>query len=151
MKQILFNLGEQEYGLDIFGVEAIERNLRVLRIPTAPKHIGGVVQLRGEAIPVYDLRARFGMPSKDSDLLIITRMRGMKVALAVDEVSEIIEAEEHEIITAPTLVRTADTAFVSKVTNAKGHMFILLDLDGLMTEQEKTEIEAMLREEGSNE
>jgi len=145
VKQILFKLGAEEYGLDIFCVEAIERNVPVLRVPTAPKHIAGIIQLRGEAIPVYDLRARFGMPQYQTDLLIIARMAGMKVALAVDDVSEIVEAEEEEVIAAPTLVRTADTAFVSRVTNVKGHMFILLDLEGLMTEAERLEIEEMLR------
>ena len=145
VKQILFKLGKEEYGLDIFDVEAIERNVPILRVPTAPKHIAGIIQLRGEAIPVYDLRARFGMPSGGTELLIIARMGGMKVALAVDDVSEIIEAEENEIIAAPTLVKTANTAFVSKVTNVKGHMFIMLDLEGLMTEQEKKEVQEMLR------
>ena len=56
-----------------------------------------------------------------------------------------VAEEDGEVIAAPTLVRTADTAFVSKVTNVKGHMFILLDLEGLMTEAEKLEIEEMLR------
>lgn len=147
VKQILFRLGEEEYGVDIFCVDAIERNLPVLRVPTAPRHIAGLVQLRGEAIPVYDLRARFGLPQKKADVLIIARIEGLKIALAIDSVSEIIEAEDKEVMAAPTLVRTQDTSFISKVTNVKGHMFILLGLEGLLLPEEKREIENMLRDQ----
>ena len=146
MKQVLFTVGEEEFGVDIFCVEAIERGQTILKIPTAPQHIGGIIQLRGEAIPVYDLRARFGRPVKNTDLLIISKVRGMKVAMAVDEVNEIIEADDNEVIQAPGLVKTDQTAFVSKVTNVKGHMFISLDFDGIITDEEKAAIDQMLKD-----
>ena len=146
MKQVIFTVGEEEFGVDIFGVEAIERSMPILKVPTAPKHIAGIIQLRGEAIPVYDLRARFGLPSKNVELMIITKMRDMKVAVAVDNVSEIVEADDNEVIQAPTLLKTAETAFVSQVTNVKGHMFISLDFDGIITDEEIKAIEEMLKD-----
>lgn len=145
VKQILFRLGKEEYGLHIFCVDAIERNVPILNVPAAPKHIAGVINVRGEAIPVYDLRARFGMPAGSHDVLIIARIGEMKIALSVDDVSEIIEAEESEVLAAPTLIRTTQTEFISKVTNVKGHMFLLLDLEGLLLEGERKAIETMLR------
>lgn len=147
MKQILFRLGEEEYGVDILRVDAIERKMPILRVPTAPRHIAGLIQLRGEAIPVYDLRARFGMPQQKADVLIIARVEGLKIALAVDSVSEILETEEREVMAAPSLVRSQDTTFISRVTNTKGHMFLMLDLDGLLLPEEKREIERMLRDQ----
>lgn len=151
VKQILFRLGTEEYGLNIFCVDAIERNVNILWVPNAPKHIAGIINLRGEAIPVYDLRTRFGMPKGKQDLMIIARVEGMKIALSVDEVSEIVEAEEEDVIAAPTLVQTEQTGYVSKVTNVKGHMFLLLDLEGLLLPGEKKAIEAMLREKKNEE
>ena len=63
-------------------------------------------------------------------------MRGSKVAIAVDDVKEIVEADDKEIIQAPNLVRNGDTEYVSKVTNVKGHMFISLDFDGMLSDAE---------------
>lgn len=151
MKQVIFTISGEEFGIDIFNVEAIERSMPIIRIPTAPSHIAGLIHLRGEAIPVYDLRTRFGGESKPVELMIITKMRGTKVAIAVDNVTEIVEADDKEVITAPNLVRTAQTAFVSKVVNVKGHMFISLDMDGIATEEEIKAIEEMIRsQKGEN-
>ena len=136
MKQVLFTVGGEEFGTDIFNVEGIERDKRIVRIPTAPAYIAGLIDLRGEAIPVFDLRVRFGFPKAEGGLLIISKMRGSKVAIAVDEVKEIVEADESEVITAPNLVRNGDTEYVSKVTNVKGHMFISLDFDAMLSDDE---------------
>lgn len=145
VKQILFRLGTEEYGLHISCVDAIERNVNILWVPNAPKHIAGIMNLRGEAIPVYDLRTRFGMPAGSKDMVIIARIGGMKIALSVDEVSEIVEAEEQDVIAAPSLVQTEQTGYVSQVTNVKGHMFLLLNLEGLLLPGERKAIEEMLR------
>ena len=99
----------------------------------------------GEAVPVFDLRVRFGFPKTEGGLLIITKMRGMKVAIAVDDVKEIVEADDGEVITAPNLVRTGDTEYVSKVTNVKGHMFISLDFDGMLSDDEVKAVVDMVK------
>ena len=145
MKQVLFTVGGEEFGTDIFNVEGIERDKRIIRIPTAPAYIAGLIDLRGEAIPVFDLRVRFGFPKTQEGLLIISKMRGMKVAIAVDEVKEIVEAEENEVIAAPNLVRTGETEYVSKVTNVKGHMFISLDFDGMLSDDEVKAVVDMVK------
>ena len=136
MKQVLFTVGGEEFGTDIFNVEGIERDKRIVRIPTAPAYIAGLIDLRGEAIPVFDLRVRFGFPKAEEGLLIISKMRGSKVAIAVDEVKEIVEADDSEVISAPNLVRNGATEYVSKVTNVKGHMFISLDFDAMLSDDE---------------
>jgi len=147
MKQVLFTVGGEEFGTDIFNVEGIERDKRIIKIPTAPAYIAGLIDLRGEAIPVFDLRVRFGFPKKEDGLLIISKMRGMKVAIAVDEVREIIEADDNEVLGAPNLVRTGDTEYVSKVTNVKGHMFISLDFDGMLSDEEVAAVGEMIKKQ----
>ena len=145
MKQVIFKIGDEEYGIDIFKVEAIEKSMPMIKVPSAPSHIAGIIDLRGEALPVYDLRTRFGYPSGNIDIMIITKMRGMKIAAAVDNVSEIVEADDSEVLKAPGLLQTEETAFVSKVTNVKGHMFISLDFDGIIKDEEMEAIETMLK------
>lgn len=155
VQQVLFRLGSQEYGMDIFHVEAIERDVPIVRIPGAPKNIAGIMHLRGESIPVYDLHARFGIPggmtSGSTNLVVIARVRGMKLALAVDEVSEILAAEEKEVLTAPELVLRQETSYISRVTNAKGHMFISLSPEELITEEDKRQLEKLIRDSKQDE
>ncbi len=144
-KQVLFSVGEEEYGLDLFSVEDIVRHIPLQPAPTPSKHIAGMIHRRNQAIPVYNLRARFGLPDAPIVTLAIVLVKGMKVALAIDRVLEIVEPEEEEVHIAPPLLRMRDTAYVSQVVRVKGKLVILLDLDTLLTEGEQEKVEAMLQ------
>ena len=138
-KQIIFKLGDEEYGMDISLVTTIEKYAGVVPMPNAPMHIIGILSLRGDVIPVYSLRKKFGMPevtASDKTQLLITRCKDILVGYKVDSVSEIIELEDNEVQPVPTIVRCAETRYALGVTNKKSRMVVLLDLENILNEQE---------------
>ncbi len=149
-KQVLFRLGGEEYGLDIFSVEEIVQHIPLQPAPTPSKHIAGMIHRRNQVVPVYNLRARFGLPDAPIVTLAIVLVKGMKVALAIDQVVEIVEPKEEEVHMAPPLLRMTDTAYVGQVIRVKGRLVVLLDLDTLLTEGEQERVEAMLRTGNAN-
>lgn len=146
-KQVIFKLDNEEYGLDIMNVNAIEKYTNVVRVPNASKFIQGIINLRGDVIPVYSLRIKFGLQPKEPDeetKLIITKSKGMLIAFEVDSVAEILEINQEDISEAPMIVKTVDTSYINQVAHIEGRMIILLDLGEILSENEKNNIEKIL-------
>ena len=147
-KQVIFKLGNEEYGLDIMLVNAIEKYMDLVRIPNAPSYIRGIINLRGEVIPVYSLRKKLGLSEKDADSntkLIVTKSQGLLMAYEVDEVKEILEIPSANISETPVIVKSDDTAYIQSVANINGRMLILLDHNGIISTSEKKHIEKLIQ------
>ena len=139
MQQVIFKVGEGEYGLDVSQVNAIETLSSVVPVPNAASHILGIMNLRGEVLPVYSLRIKFGLPEAATDeqtKIIVTVSNGVKVAYKVDAVKEIIECTQETLEEFPSIVRTADTAYVDSVVNHQGRLILLLNHDRMLKDEE---------------
>ena len=139
MQQVIFKVGEGEYGLDVSQVNAIETLSTVVPVPNAASHILGIMNLRGEVLPVYSLRVKFALPEAPIDeqtKIIVTVSNGVKVAYKVDAVKEIIECNEETLEEFPSIVRTADTAYVDSVVNHQGRLILLLNHDRMLKDEE---------------
>ena len=95
IKPVIFRLGNQQFGVDINLVQSIEREINIVRVPNAMKYISGIVNLRGEVIPAFSLRKKFGTDDNvgviGEDSTVIVNIPGVvKLALEVDEVLEIL-------------------------------------------------------------
>lgn len=148
-QQVIFRVGEGEYGLDVARVEAIETLSNVVPVPNAASHILGIMNLRGNVLPIYSLRTKFGLPEIETDektKIIITASKGMSVAFKVDEVKEIIECTEETLEEFPNIVRSADTAYVDKVVNQGGRLILLLNHDRMLKDEETQNLSKMLEE-----
>ena len=148
-KQVIFNVGDEEYGLDIMLVNAIEKYTNIVKIPNSPECIKGIINLRGDVIPVYSLRRKFGLPEiqvTESTKLIVTKSKGVLLAYEVDQVKEIVEITAPQVSDTPTIVRNVDTAYIGAVANISGRMILLLDHDGIITNAEKDSIQNMKTE-----
>jgi len=146
-KQVIFALGEEEYGLDIMIVNAIEKYTDIVRVPNGPECIKGIINLRGDVIPVYSLRKKFGLKEKEIDentKLVITRSKNMLMAYEVDAVKEIIEIPEENISETPIIVKSKTTSYIKNIANINGRMIILLDHNGILSEKEHENIELLL-------
>lgn len=87
---VIFSLGKEEYGLPIEAVQEIIRLTEVHPIPKAPDYIKGLISIRGQALPLIDMHARFGIKSEaNCEFAIIVEINGNLVGLAVDEVKEV--------------------------------------------------------------
>jgi purine-binding chemotaxis protein CheW len=102
-----FRVGGEDYAIDIMRVREIIPPMPVTAVPHAPAFVEGVVRLRGEVIPILDVRRRLGAPVKDSTRktkYLIVNVAGRRVGLVVDEVTEVLRLPRSEIRPAPPLV-----------------------------------------------
>lgn len=146
-KQVIFTLDGKEFGFDIMIVNAIEKYTDLIPVPNAPSYIRGIMNLRGDVIPIYSLRKKFNLPEKSIDentKLIITKSNGILMAFEVDAVKEIIEIPAENISETPSIVKSMDTTYIKNVANINGRMILLLNHDGILSSSEQEKIENIL-------
>jgi purine-binding chemotaxis protein CheW len=140
---LIFRLGAEEFALPIAAVDEVAAAPeKITRLPKTPKFLEGVVNLRGEVLPVIDQRRRFDLPGYDGppgrQRLVVTRSQRHRAGLRVDAISGVLAAAEHEIEPAPQLAGE-DTSLVAGVLNlqASGRMILLLNPDELLNRAER--------------
>ena len=139
-KQVIFKLGNEDYCKDISMVSGIENYTKVVPIPNAPAHIIGILNLRGDVIPIYSLREKFHMEEitmTAATQLLVTNCRGVLVGYKVDSVTEIVELEENQIRPIPVIVRSEETSYAKGVAERKGQLVVILDIENILNEQER--------------
>ncbi len=147
IKPVVFKLGAEEYGVDISLVNAIERYQQIVPVPNSVSYIKGIINLRGEVVPVYDLRKKFNMPaydgSSDERKLIVVKLPDLLIALEVDSVSEIHDFSENNIVSMPALVLNNDIQFFKRVANVDGRLIVLMDIGYLLSQEEMESVKKM--------
>lgn len=101
-----FRIGGEDYALDIMRVREIIRPLPITPVPRAPAFVEGVVRIRGEVIPVLDVRKRLGVearPPTGKTRFLLVHVAGHRIGLVVDEVCEVVRLPRSEIRPAPVL------------------------------------------------
>lgn len=101
LQLVVFRLGDEEYALEItFAQEIIRIPERITKMPYLPSYIEGMIDLRGKAIPVIDLKERFGVEQSERGVdsrLLILNIENVGIGIIVDDVSEVIKVEEQSI------------------------------------------------------
>jgi chemotaxis signal transduction protein len=135
---VTFRIATEELGLPITDVYEIIFVPQVTSIAKAPKSIVGVINLRGEIIPVIDLRIQFlKEPIKSKkQRIIITRSQGRVIGLLADEVKEVLRIDESSLEPVPDTIVTAQTAYMSAICKKDNRLIILLHLDHLLNKLE---------------
>lgn len=141
---ITFKLGEEEFGVDILQVREIEKlEQEVTRVPKAPKFVEGVFNLRGDIVPVVDLRKRFGLSLKPvgyETRVIIVEVNDNPVGMMVDTVTEVLRIPVSSIEDAPNITRGVDAYFLSGVAKINDRLIILLNLERALSADETKEL-----------
>lgn len=145
---LVFRLGDDEFALPIEAIDEVSAlPERIARVPRTPKFLEGVVNLRGEVLPVVDQRRRFGMPPAGHGTrrrMIVVRSAGHRAGLIVDGVSEVLALAAEQIGPGPDL--TGETnALVSGVINLEGagRMVMLLDPAELLSRAERGQLDKL--------
>lgn len=129
---VVFKLGEESYGIDIFRVHEIIRLREITPIPRTEGHIRGLVNLRGNTIPVIDLSTRLNLPvseQSDNTRIIVVESDKGNIGLIVDAVSEVITLQSEQIEPTPPLIIDGNNEFVKSVARRNEKLITLLDLD----------------------
>jgi purine-binding chemotaxis protein CheW len=145
LQLVSFNIGEEEYGVDILKVQEINRMLNVTQVPNSPSYVDGVINLRGKVIPVIDLRCRLGMDRKKHDKdtrIVVVELVGKTVGFVVDAVSEVLRIPCS--ITEPvpaSVLQNITSDFITSVAKLENRLLILIDLEKVLTDVEKIEVQ----------
>ena len=135
-KYLTFVLGSEEYGLEIMKVREIIGFIEVTDVPQTPTHVKGVINLRGQVIPVIDLRAKFGMATTevtDETCIIVVETsqenRSFSTGIVVDRVQEVLDIKGEHIDPAPEFGSSVDTNFILGMGKVDTSVKILLDIN----------------------
>jgi len=146
---IIFSIGEEQYGFDVQLVTGIEPITDIVAMPNAPGRILGLMNLRGEVIPVYSLRRKFLMEELTDQTrakLIVTQHNGKLLAFKVDEVLEMVDFPEEAITETPIIAKSPETAYVRAIANKQGRLVLLLNPSMMYEGNEEEQVaEAMRR------
>ncbi|MBI9011942.1 MAG: chemotaxis protein CheW [Clostridiales bacterium] len=135
---VIFKLADESYAVDIDHVENIEKHIEITRVPYTKKYIKGVINLRGNIIPVIDVRKRFNLKEKEADKdsrIMIINHGELKVGLLVDVSSEVLQIEDVNIEPAPK-VTGADDDYISSIGKDNGRIIMIVDLNKLLEIEE---------------
>lgn len=134
-----FVLGDAQYCIDILKVQEIRTYEPPTRIANTPAFIKGVINLRGNIVPIIDLRVKFGLPEQRYDtqtVVIVLNIAKRTVGVVVDGVSDVIAVPASEIKPAPELGGGLDTQYLQGLATVGGQMMILIDIEKLMTSRD---------------
>ena len=140
LKYVVFQLGEQRYGMNLMRISGIEKDYQIIPVPNAPEGISGIINLRGSVVPVYSLRERFGMETSIDNpekSLLVTYSSGIMLAYEVDAVEEIEEMLPENINEMPRVASNEDTAFMNHVLHIGNDIVIVIDVDKVLSEDTK--------------
>lgn len=127
---VAFRLGEEEYAVDILAVQEINRLLHITRVPRANGFIEGVINLRGNVIPIINLHKKFslGEPSTSDDTrIIVFQVEDVKAGFIVDGVSEVLRLNGDDIEETQSVYGSLDANVIRGIGKVNGRLVILLD------------------------
>ncbi|GEM_PF-443343 len=135
-KYLTFVIANEEYGLQINRVKEINGLMPITRVPRTPKHILGVINLRGKIVSVMDMRVKFGMEqiaaTQETCIIVVQTKYGEK-GILVDKVSEVINIQAEEIEPVPEFGVSINTDYILGIGKTATNVIILLDIDKVLS------------------
>ncbi|ABP66430.1 putative CheW protein [Caldicellulosiruptor saccharolyticus DSM 8903] len=146
---VIFKLGEEEYGVDIMQVKEIIRTTNITKIPQVPSFVEGIISLRGEILPIIDMRKKFSLPEKEKTRqtrILVINLDNMTIGGIVDEVTEVLRIPNDAITPPPPVIKGVNTEYLQGVGQINGRIIILLDMSKILTSNEIIQIEELKEE-----
>ena len=136
---LTFRLGNEDYGIEIRYVTEIVGMQKITEVPDMPSFVKGVVNLRGQVIPVLDMRLRFNMEPRDYDertCIVVVNINSSQVGLVVDTVNEVRNINDDQISPPPRTAGASSAQYIQGMGKVGEEVIILLEGQRLLYEQE---------------
>jgi len=153
---LTFTLGDEVFALDIASVREVLEYTTITKVPRTPEAIRGVINLRGRAVPVVDVRLKFGMPETQRTvntciIIVEVSLGGEETVLGAlaDSVKEVMDIEPKDIEPAPRMGTSIRADFIQGIGKQGDDFIILLDIDRVFTEDELSVVEAVAEDSQS--
>jgi len=141
IQYIVVKLGDEKYGIDISNVDNIVRMQRITRVPKSQPQYIGVINLRGEVVPIMSLRKRFGLEKDEytnSTRIIIIRMEDQSmIGFVVDEVHEVVNLDPRTIEKPAFKLDEENAAFLTGIGKQGEELISLLDIVAVVEEKKE--------------
>jgi len=137
MEVLTFYLEEEPYGIDVRNIVEIVEKLEPVKVPLSPPYVEGIANLRGEIVPIVNLKKRFGAKkSGGQSIVVIILHKGEKVGIMIDRISGIQNVQETEL-KKPTrrLKKLIPPEFLAGVFSVGKIRYLLLDIDKILEEK----------------
>ena len=138
VQYIVVRIGNEQYGINIKYIDNIVRNQKITRVPKTQTYYKGIINLRGEIIPVMSIRLKLGLEDDeftDKTRIIIVKIEGATIGVIVDQVREVVTLDDDNT---EKITRTsrddAASGYISSIGKSKGELISLLDIVGLIVE-----------------
>ena len=137
---IVINIGDEQYGIDIKYVDNIVRMQKITRVPNCQEYFKGVINLRGEVVPVMSFRMKVNLPEVENTnktrIIIIKLEPNAPVGIIVDAVKEVVTLGDNNIDAASRSSTNNDPSYINGIGKANDTLISLLDLNVVISEKE---------------
>jgi purine-binding chemotaxis protein CheW len=144
-KYLSFRIASEVYGIEIRHVTEIVGIQKITEVPDMPSYMKGVINLRGNVIPVIDVRLRFHMQPRDYDdrtCVIVVNINESSIGLVVDVVKEVISIIPDQISPAPTVSKGEVARYIKGIARFDGEVIILLAIEELLYDNRLKQVTA---------
>ena len=132
---LCFKVADEEYAISIMNIKEIIKPREVTEVPRVPAFVRGILSLRGNIIPIFDMRVRLGLPvaqaSERERVVVVKRQSGF-CGVLVDQVVQVVRIAESGIEPPPVVLEGIDRDFVMGIGRVAGRMLILLDMEKVL-------------------
>ncbi|MBB6481812.1 chemotaxis protein CheW [Spirochaeta isovalerica] len=149
---VVFSVADEEYGVPILAVQEIISLPNLTRIPGVPKYIPGIINLRGNIIPLYELRIKFKLEKEelDSNTIVIIAETGDEnssrtVGFIVDSVSDVLSITPENLSEKPEFSKNVDARFIEKIGKVGNRMIIIINLTDFFSESEQSVLDNVIQ------
>jgi len=143
---LVFHLDGQRFSLRLTAVDRIERAVEVTPLPKMPENVLGIVNLKGQVIPVFNVRRRFRLRERGidpRDRFIFARTSRRRVALVVDAVSEVLGQQDQDVVASREILPGLD--YVEGVAKLADGLVLIHDLDRFLSVQEEAALDEAIK------
>ena len=140
-----FHIAKEEYGIDILQVQEIIREQEITHIPGAPPYMEGIINIRGEIIPVISIRKRFNLPELDkseASRIIVVNIDDKTLGVSVDEVSEVLRLADEEVNPPPEMIAGQGKNYIEGIGKLDERLLIILNLAKMFSVEELSQIQS---------
>ena len=150
LQLVTFHIGDEEFAIDILNIQGINRMVEITKVPNSPDYVKGIINLRGQVIPIIVLRIRMGLPQINYDKstrFIVVDVSNKVLGFIVDSVSEVLRINSNITEPPPELVQNIRSEFITAVGKLEDRLLILLDIEKILTDDEKSIISGLVDSE----
>ncbi|HEX2924926.1 MAG TPA: chemotaxis protein CheW [Ruminiclostridium sp.] len=142
---VTFELSGEEYGMEIDSINGIikSKSYKIFKIPNSPKHLEGIINLRGKVNPVFNLKKKFQLEdesiSPESKIIIVNTSKDTTVGFIVDEVTDIYKIEDTQIEDAPKGINN----YITGIGKVDDKIVMIFDLVKVLSEDDMMKVQSI--------